>query len=126
MITELLFREEVYAIVGICLEVRKGLGFGFSESIYKDAMEQEFIDNHLPYTREQGLSVHYKGKLLKHRFNADFTLFENIIVEVKSGEEGVIEKAIAQTLNYLRASGCRVGLIINFGKTKLEYKRLIV
>ena len=122
----LLYKEEVYTIVGFCLEVRRILGYGFSESIYKDAMEQEFIDNQLPYTREQGLSVQYKGKLLRHKFSADFTVFENIIVEVKSGEDGVIEKTVAQTLNYLRASGFRVGLIINFGKTKLEYKRLIV
>jgi len=124
--TPILYREEVYTIVGFCLEVRKVLGFGFSETIYKDAMEQEFIDNQLLYTREHGLCVYYKGKMLKHRFNADFTVLGNIIIEVKSGEDGVIEKAVAQTLNYLRASGLRVGLIINFGKIKLEYKRLIV
>jgi GxxExxY protein len=123
---QILYKEEVYAIIGLCMEVWKGLGYGFSEIIYKDAMEQEFIDNTLPYIRESELSVYYKGKRLKHKFNADFTLFENIIVEVKSGDDGIIEKTIQQTLNYLRASGCRVGLILNFGKTGLEYKRLIV
>jgi len=122
----LLYKEEVYAIVGYCIEVWKVLGYGFSEIIYKDAMEQEFFDNILPYIREDELSVFYKGKRLKHKFNDDFTLFENIIVEVKSGEDGIIEKTIQQTLNYLKASGCRVGLIVNFGKTGLEYKRLIV
>ena len=122
----LLYKEEVYAIVGYCIEVWKVLGYGFSEIIYKDAMEQEFFDNILPYIREDELPVFYKGKRLKHKFNDDFTLFENIIVEVKSGEDGIIEKTIQQTLNYLKASGCRVGLIVNFGKTGLEYKRLIV
>lgn len=123
---QILYKEEVYAIVGHCMEVWKVLGYGFSEIIYKDAMEQEFVENELIYSREEELSVFYKGKKLKHKFNADFTLFENIIVEVKSGEDGILDKTISQVLNYLKASGCRVGLIINFGKTKVEYKRLIV
>jgi GxxExxY protein len=89
-------------------------------------MEHEFIDNSILYKRENELSVFYKGRKLKHKFNADFTIFENIVIEVKSGEEGIIDKSIAQTLNYLKASGYRIGLIINFGKIKIEYKRLIV
>ena len=124
--TQILYKEEVYAIVGYCIEVWKVLGYGFSEVIYKDAMEQEFIENTIPYTREDEFPVYYKDKKLKHWFNADFTIFENIIVEVKSGDNGIIEKTTSQTLNYLKASGCRVGLIVNFGKTRLEYKRLIV
>jgi GxxExxY protein len=124
--TQILYKEEVYAIVGYCMEVWKILGYGFSEVIYKDAMEQEFVDNIIPYIREDELSVFYKGKRLKHKFNADFTIFENIIVEVKSGDDGIVEKSISQTLNYLKASGCRIGLIVNFGKTGIEYKRLIV
>ena len=124
--TQILYKEEVYAIVGYCMEVWKILGYGFSEIIYKDAMEQEFIENTIPYIREEELSVFYKEKKLKHRFNADFTLFENIIVEVKSGDDGILEKTISQTLNYLKASGYRVGLIINFGKKGIEFKRLIV
>lgn len=122
----LLYKEEVYSIVGYCIEVWKVLGYGFSEIIYKDAMEQEFADNILPYIREDELSIFYKGKRLKHNFNTDFTLFENIIVEVKSSDDGIIEKTIPQTLNYLKASGFRVGIIVNFGKTGLEYKRLIM
>lgn len=123
---QILYKEEVYAIVGCCIDVWKELGYGFSEIIYKDAMELEFIDHTLPHKREDELHIYYKGKRLRHMFNADFTLFENIIVEVKSGEDGIIEKAIQQTLNYLKASGCRLGLIVNFGKTGLEYKRLIM
>ncbi len=124
--TQILYKEEVYAIGGYCIEVRKVLGYGFSEVIYKDAMEQECIENAFSYVREDQLPVYYKGKKLKHTFNADFTLFGDIIVEVKSGDDGIVEKTISQTLNYLKASGCRVGLIVNFGKTRLEYKRLIV
>ncbi len=89
-------------------------------------MEQEFVDNNIPSIREEVLPIFYKGKKLKHKFNADFTLFDNIIVEVKSGEDAIIDKSISQTLNFLRASGSKVGLIINFGKTGVEFKRLIM
>ena len=123
---QLLYKEEVYVIVGYCIEVWKVLGYGFSEIIYKDAMELEFIGDTLPYIREDELKVYYKGKILQHKFKADFTLFDNIIVEVKSGDEGIIDATISQTLNYLKASGCRIGLIVNFGKNRLDYKRLIV
>ncbi|NOT50879.1 MAG: GxxExxY protein [Chitinophagaceae bacterium] len=122
----LLLKEEVYRIVGYCIEVWKTLGYGFSEVIYKDAMEVDFIEDGLTFVREEELHVYYKGKTLRHKFKADFTLFGSIIVEVKAGEEGINNAVISQTLNYLKASGCRVGLIINFGRSKMEYKRLIV
>lgn len=120
------FKEEVYAIVGFCIDAWKTLGYGFSEVVYKDAMEQEFIENEIPFIREDELSVNYKGRKLKHKFKTDFIVFNELIIEVKSGEDGIIEKSFSQTLNYMKASGCRVGLIINFGKSRLEYKRLIV
>lgn len=122
----LLLKDEVYAIVGYCIEVWKTLGYGFSEIIYKDAVEIEFIGDGVPHKREDELSVYYKGKILKHKFKADFTAFDNIIIEVKSGEDGINDAVISQTLNYLKASGCRIGLIVNFGRSKMEYKRLIM
>jgi GxxExxY protein len=123
---EMLLKEEVYALVGYCIDVWKTLGYGFSEVIYKDAMEIEFIEEGVPHKREEELSVFYKGKVLTHKFKADFTAFDNIIIEVKSGEDGINNAVLAQTLNYMKASGCRIGLIINFGKSKMEYKRLIM
>ena len=105
----LILKEEVYTIVGYCIEVWKTLGYGFSEVIYKDAMEIEFVEDGFPYKREDELSVHYKGKVLRHKFKADFILFDNVIVEVKSGEDGINSTVISQTLNYLKASGCRIG-----------------
>ena len=108
----------------IVREIQKNLGYGFSGVIDKDAMEQDFLENEIPHVREDELSVNYKGKTLKHKFKSDFTLFNNIIVEVKSGEDGMIETTIPQMLNYLKISGCRVGLIINFGKSRLAYMRL--
>ena len=123
---ELLLKEEVYAIVGYCIDVWKTLGYGFSEVIYKDAMEIDFIEEGVPHKREDELSVFYKGKILIHKFKADFTAFDKIIIEVKSSEDGINNTVLSQTLNYMKASGCRIGLIINFGKSKMEYKRLIM
>ncbi|HWC53989.1 MAG TPA: GxxExxY protein [Chitinophagaceae bacterium] len=121
-----LFKNETYRIIGVCMEVQKTLGYGFSEVVYKDAIEVELIDANVAYAREAEFSVCYKERNLSHKFFADFYCFEKIIVEVKSCDEGITDNHIAQTLNYLRASVCEVGLIINFGKRKLEYKRLIL
>ena len=107
------------------MDVQRTLGFGFSEIVYKDAIEVEFIANNFLYQREKELSVTYKGQKLRHRFLADFIYNAQVIIEVKSCDKGIIQDHIAQTLNYLRVSGSSVGLIINFGKSRLEYKRLI-
>lgn len=123
---DILFKDEVYDIIGYCIGVWKTLGYGFSEVVYRDAMEVEFTENEIPYKREDELPVYYKSILLRHKFISDFTLFDSIIVEVKSCEDGINNQTISQTLNYLKASGCKIGLIINFGKSKMEYKRLIM
>ena len=123
--TALLYKEEVYDIIGICMNIYNSLGYGFLEVVYKDAMEIEFTDNEMKHVREKEFPVIYKGRKLKRTFFADFTLLDKIIVEVKANADGIPEEAIAQTINYLKASGNRVGLIINFGKRKPEYQRVI-
>ena len=123
--TNLVYKEEVYDIVGICMNVYNTLGFGFLEVVYKDAMEIEFVERKKEHQREKEFPILYKGRKLKRAFNTDFLLFDKIIVEVKANAEGISENAIVQTINYLKAAGKRVGLIINFGKTKLDYKRVI-
>lgn len=122
---EFIQKNDTYQIIGICIKVYNTLGYGFSEVVYKDAMELEFLENEHEYTREQEYFVNYKGKTLKHKFIADYTLFKSVIVEVKANKAGITEDAVSQTLNYLKASGLRLALIINFGKTSLEYKRLV-
>jgi len=107
------------------MEVYNTLGYGFLEVVYKDAMEIEFLERDMDYRREDEHSIEYKGILLKHKFFADFTLFNEIIVEVKANKDGITDDAIAQTLNYLKASGIKLALIINFGKGSLDYKRLV-
>ena len=122
---QILYKSEVYQIVGVCMEVYNTLGYGFAEVVYKDAMEIEFVERNIQYVREHLHVIKYKGKVLQHKFSADYTLHEKVILEVKAGREGIADDTIAQTLNYLRASGIRLGLIINFGKKGLEYKRLV-
>ena len=122
---DFLLKEETYKIIGLCMEVQKTLGFGFSESVYKDAMQVEFIDGSVPHSREVELKVAYKRRILHHKFFADFICFEAIVLEAKSCNKGITDDHIAQTLNYMRVSGYSVGLIVNFGKRRLEYKRLI-
>jgi GxxExxY protein len=118
-------KSDTYQIIGVCMEVYNTLGYGFSEIVYKDAMEIEFIEKEMEHTWEEEHAVRYKGRVLQHKFFVDYTLFKSIIVEVKANKDGITEDAIAQALNYLKASGLKPALIINFGKTSLEYKRLV-
>jgi GxxExxY protein len=123
---KIIYKNEVYEIVGICMEIHRILGYGFLEIVYKDAIELEFCRKQIPYSREKEYNIVYKGAILKHRFFSDFTLYDNIIVEIKANTEGIKEEILAQTLNYLKVSKSRLGVIINFGKSSLEYKRMIL
>ena len=121
-----LFKKETYDIIGMCIEIHRLLGYGFSEVVYKDVMMLEVGWLNIPAEREKKFVIQYKGIDLQHHYFADFIFFDNIIVEVKAIDSGIDKVSIAQTLNYLNASGCRIGLIINFGRRSLEYKRLVL
>ncbi len=122
---EFLFREETYETIGFCMTVHQTLGHGFLEIVYKDAVELEMTRKKIKYEREREYKIDYKGVILPHRFYADFLVHDKIILEIKAAEGGLANEQLAQTLNYLRASGCRIGLLVNFGRSKLEYRRLI-
>ena len=115
-----------YRIIGACMKVHRFLGTGFLEIVYKDAIQIEFAKAEINYVREKGFNINYKGIILPHKFYADFFVMDNVIVEVKTTKEGISNEFIAQTLNYLKVSNCSLGLIINFGKPSLEYKRLVL
>lgn len=89
------------------MEVHNNLGPGFLEIVYKDALEIEFSKAGIPFSREVEFSVNYKGIILPHKFYADFVVFNNIILEVK-GKSAIAAEHIAQTLNYLMVSGCKL------------------
>ena len=122
---ELLYKEEVFKIVGAAMEVYNELGPGFLEPVYQEALEIEFTDQKIPFESQQHLLITYKGRSLKKSYIPDFCVYEKIIAELKvldrlSGTEE------AQILNYLKATGLRVGGLLNFGNPKkLEWKRYI-
>lgn len=118
-------QEETDLIIKAAIEIHKLLGAGFLEIVYKDAFEYEFRSKEINYEREKEYLIHYKNTILPHRFYADFVVLDKVIVEIKAKEGGIAEEDYAQAINYLKCSGCKVGLILNFGKLKLEIKRVI-
>jgi len=123
--SEFLFKKETYEIIGLCMEVHRILGNGFSEIVYKDAMTIEAELREFAIEREKKFEILYKDQVLPHQFFADFLFFDEIIVEIKAIDKEINDEIIAQTLNYLKVSDCKVGLIINFGRKSLEYRRLV-
>ena len=121
---ELIYKEECYKIVGILYEVHKNLGKGFSEIVYKDALEFEFNENDIIYEREKEYSVKYKNSILKHKFYADFIIDNKIILEVKT-VDCFNASHYNQCLNYLKISGNKLALLVNFNLVSLEYKRIV-
>ena len=114
--------QETYKIIGICMEVHRNLGPGLLEIIYKDALEIEFKENNIPFEREKEFAIEYKGKILPHKFYADFVVNEDVILEVKAIKEFSNEH-IAQILNYLKLAQSEIGLLVNFQTKSLQYKR---
>ncbi|HLG04001.1 MAG TPA: GxxExxY protein [Bacteroidia bacterium] len=114
-----------YKIIGACMEVHRTLGHGFLEVVYKDALEIEFKLNGIPYEREQKFTVHYKGFKLPRTYNADFVINNEIILEAKA-QSGIVEDYYRVVINYLAASGCKLGLIVNFAGKSLIHKRVIL
>lgn len=121
---EIILKEESYQIIGICMEVHRELGMGFKEIIYKDALEYEFKINGILYSREKEYKIKYKDIILPRRYNADFIVFESIILEVKATST-IINGFVKQTINYLKASGLQLGIIANFGEKSFISKRVV-
>ena len=117
-------KDENYQIVGICMEAHRVLGPGLLEIVYKDALEIEFKNHKIPYTREKEYKVEYKGIILPHKFYADFVVFEDIILEIKSVKE-ISNDHLAQVLNYMKLADTPVGIIANFQNKSLIHKRMI-
>lgn len=116
--------ERTYKIIGAAMEVHKGLGCGFLEAVYQEALEREFRIQGIPFVSQHELHIVYKGVTLNKTYIADFVCYDKIIVEIKALSKMSGLEA-AQVINYLKASCFQNGLLINFGSKSLEYKRFI-
>lgn len=125
MNTNILYKDESYEIIGKCMEVHNELGWGFLEVVYKDAIEVILQQNLIPYQREEEYAVHFRNVVLRHKFYADFVVMDKIILEVK-GVTSLTDAHVAQTINYLKVSKNKLGLLVNFGRERLEYRRLLL
>ena len=122
--TDLICKEEVYAIVGAAMEVHRQLGHGFSEAVYQECLELELAERGIAFVPQKEMPITYKGRKIKKTYIADFIACGKIVVEIKA-LDGLTSREEAQVLNYLKASGLEVGVLINFGAASLEWKRLV-
>ena len=107
------------------MEVHRELGCGFLEPVYQEALSIVFREKQIPFIKEKVLDIEFRGRVLDKKYVADFICFDEIIVELKA-TDGLADHDMAQVLNYLKATGKRLGLLVNFGQTKLQYKRVIL
>ena len=122
----LLFEEETFRVRAAVFEVSRQLGTGFLEAVYQEALGIEFEDQQVPFFASPALGVTYKGRLLTQTYRPDFVCFDHIIVELKVVRELAPEHR-AQTLNYPKATGLQVGLLVNFGcAPKARVERLVL
>ena len=122
---EVLFKNESYSIIGAAMEVHRTLGKGFLESVYQESLGLEFKKRQIPFSREQILELFYKEDKLSKYFVADFICFDKIILELKS-VSGLTSEHEAQVFNYLKATQMNLALLINFGSSSLQYKRIVL
>ncbi len=121
---EIIYREESYQIMGACFEVYKDKGCGFLEAVYQECLDLEFGDQRIPFEAQPRLSLNYKGRSLTQTYAPDFICYDKIVVEIKA-EVSLADEHRAQVHNYLRATGHRLGLLVNFGHyPKVESERL--
>ena len=122
--SSIIHKLESFEIMGACFEVYKEKGSGFVESVYQECLEIELGLRNIPFIAHQELALTYKGRPLKSKFKPDFICYDKIVLEIKS-VSGLTDEHRAQVQNYLRATGLKLGLLVNFGHyPKVEYERI--
>lgn len=121
--SEIIYKEESYKIIGACFEVYKQKGCGFLEPVYQECLKIEFEIQNIPFVFEPIIQIEYKGRLLDQYFKPDFVCYDKIIVELKAVSK-LIDEHRAQTINYLHATNFELALLVNFGHyPKIEHER---
>ena len=123
--TELLFKVEVYAIIGAAMEVHKILGCGFLEPVYQEALEIELRNRDIPFEAQKQLPIYYKDQQLEKTYVPDFISFGEIIIEIKALNR-LSSTEESQLLNYIKAANFSLGLLINFGAESLQWTRMVL
>lgn len=122
--TEIIYKDVSYRIMGACFEIYKEKGCGFLEAAFQECLEMEFGDQGIPFVMQPKLQLSYKGRPLKQTYTPDFVCYGKIVVELKA-VSALADEHRAQVYNYLRATGHRLGLLINFGHyPKVEAERI--
>jgi GxxExxY protein len=124
LVSEILYRDEAYKIIGCAMKVHAELGCGFLEPVYQEALEIMFQMEDVPYRREPVLKVEFMGQTLRKEYSPDFICYDKIIVELKAQDQ-LVGVNRAQTISYLCAAKMKLGLLINFGAEHLQHERLV-
>lgn len=122
---EFIHGEETHALLGACFEVYKEKGCGFLESVFQECLELELSDRSIPFRIQPELVLEYKGRRLRQTYQPDFLCYGKVILEIKAVTK-LADEHRAQVHNYLRATGLRVGLLVNFGHHPLiQHERIV-
>jgi GxxExxY protein len=122
--SQIIYPEQSYKIMGACFEVYKEKGCGFLEAVFQECLEMELADQGIPFVAQQRLNLTYKGRPLKQTYEPDFVCYESILLEIKAVSH-LTDEHRAQVHNYLRATGHRLALLVNFGHfPKVESERI--
>jgi GxxExxY protein len=119
------YKDECYNIIGCAMEVHSELGNGFLEPVYQEALSVVLTEERIQHEREKLLEINFRGAVLNKKYIADFVCCNNIILELKA-LDAIHPDHLAQVINYLKVTGYKLGLIINFGAKSLQYKRVIL
>jgi GxxExxY protein len=123
---ELIYREESYKIMGACFEVYRSMVRGFLEPVYQECLEIELADRGIPFASQREIPILYKGRTLKQFYKADFVCYDKIVIELKAVSQ-LVDGHRSQTINYLQATGMRLGILVNFcSQRELEYDRIVL
>ena len=121
----IVYKDESYAIMGACFEVYREKGCGFVEPVYQECLEIELEIQGMPFKPQEELVLTYNNRQLKQKYVPDFLCYDKIVLEIKAVDQ-LIDKHRAQVHNYLKATGCKLGLLVNFGGyPKVEYERIV-